>query len=72
MLLLLSIIGDGECDIDLTSTAAADIFVVFNFDDVAEDEAGVDAVADFLLLIALISPWWTTLVLMILLPTELF
>jgi len=39
MLLLDSIIGDGECDIDLTSTAAADILVVFDLVAEAEDEA---------------------------------
>jgi hypothetical protein len=53
MLLLDSIIGDGECDIDLTSTAAADILVVFDLVAEAEDEA---VAADFLSLVALISP----------------
>jgi hypothetical protein len=47
MLLLLSIIGDGECDIDLRSTAAADIFVDFDRD--AAPVAVVDA-ADVVLL----------------------
>jgi len=52
-LLLLSIIGDGECDTDLTSTAAADIFVFLDLDeDVVDDDVDDTAAEDFLLLIA--------------------
>jgi len=63
MLLLDSIIGEGECDIDLKSTAAADIFVVLDLDAAAD---GVDvivaaatgfggaAAVDFLALITLL------------------
>jgi hypothetical protein len=50
---LLSIIGDGECDTDLTSTAAADIFVFLDLDeDVVDDDVDDTAAEDFLLLIA--------------------
>jgi len=50
---LLSIIGDGECDTDLTSTAAADIFVFLDLDeDVVDDDVDDTAADDFLLLIA--------------------
>lgn len=62
MLLLLSIIGEGECDIDLTSTAAAHIFVDLDFDGAAVEDVGattgLDAAAataaDFLALIRLL------------------
>lgn len=50
---MLSIIGDGECDTDLTSTAAADIFVFLDLDeDVVDDDVDDTAADDFLLLIA--------------------
>lgn len=50
---MLSIIGDGECDTDLTSTAAADIFVFLDLDeDVVDDDVDDTAAEDFLLLIA--------------------
>jgi len=45
MLLLASIIGEGECDIDLMSTAAADIFVVLDRDAAADDDEEVAAAA---------------------------
>ena len=61
-----SIIGDGECDIDLTSTAAAHIFVVLDL--VAAVEAVAEAAAvDLSLLTADLSllASFLTLILMI-------
>jgi len=47
MLLLASIIGEGECDIDLMSTAAADIFVVLDLDAAADEEVAAAATGCF-------------------------
>jgi len=69
---LLSIIGDGECDTDLTSTAAADIFVFLDLDeDVVDDDVDDTAADDFLLLIALTLALAALLTSMLLLLTLL-